>query len=66
MDIGTPERYLQASWDILEGRVETELARRRRAVSSSDGAEIARRRRDGRRARASVARSGSRGRRGTR
>jgi mannose-1-phosphate guanylyltransferase len=25
MDIGTPERYLQASWDILEGRVETEL-----------------------------------------
>ena len=20
MDIGTPERYLQASWDILEGR----------------------------------------------
>jgi mannose-1-phosphate guanylyltransferase len=26
MDIGTPERYLQASWDILEGRVETELA----------------------------------------
>jgi len=24
-DIGTPERYLQASWDILEGRVETEV-----------------------------------------
>jgi mannose-1-phosphate guanylyltransferase len=24
MDIGTPERYLQASWDILEGTVETE------------------------------------------
>lgn len=23
MDIGTPERYLQASWDILEGRVKT-------------------------------------------
>jgi mannose-1-phosphate guanylyltransferase len=23
MDIGTPARYLQASWDILEGRVET-------------------------------------------
>lgn len=23
MDIGTPERYLQASWDILEGRVDT-------------------------------------------
>ncbi len=28
MDIGTPERYLQASWDILEGRVRTELADR--------------------------------------
>jgi mannose-1-phosphate guanylyltransferase len=26
MDIGTPERYLQASWDILEGTVTTELA----------------------------------------
>jgi mannose-1-phosphate guanylyltransferase len=26
MDIGTPERYLQASWDILEGRVETGVA----------------------------------------
>jgi mannose-1-phosphate guanylyltransferase len=25
MDIGTPERYLQASWDIIEGTVETEL-----------------------------------------
>ena len=23
MDIGTPQRYLQATWDILEGRVET-------------------------------------------
>lgn len=25
MDIGTPERYLQASWDILEGRVESDV-----------------------------------------
>ena len=25
MDIGTPDRYLQATWDILERRVETEL-----------------------------------------
>ena len=25
MDIGTPERYLQASWDILEGTVRTEV-----------------------------------------
>jgi mannose-1-phosphate guanylyltransferase len=28
MDIGTPERYLQASWDILTGRVETEVGAR--------------------------------------
>ena len=25
MDIGTPDRYLQASWDILERRVDTEV-----------------------------------------
>jgi mannose-1-phosphate guanylyltransferase len=25
MDIGTPDRYLQASWDILEGKVETRV-----------------------------------------
>jgi mannose-1-phosphate guanylyltransferase len=25
LDIGTPERYLQASWDILEGRVSTRV-----------------------------------------
>jgi mannose-1-phosphate guanylyltransferase len=25
MDIGTPQRYLQASWDILEGRVKTRV-----------------------------------------
>jgi mannose-1-phosphate guanylyltransferase len=28
MDIGTPERYLQASWDILTGAVETEVRAR--------------------------------------
>lgn len=28
MDIGTPGRYLQASWDILTGRVDTEVASR--------------------------------------
>ena len=27
-DIGTPERYLEASWDILERRVETEVGAR--------------------------------------
>jgi mannose-1-phosphate guanylyltransferase len=35
MDIGTPERYLQASWDILEGRVET------RVEPSADGIFVA-------------------------
>ncbi len=35
LDIGTPERYLQASWDILERRVETE------AVASGPGLYIA-------------------------
>jgi mannose-1-phosphate guanylyltransferase len=28
MDIGTPQRYLQASWDILERRVETDVGQR--------------------------------------
>ena len=28
MDIGTPERYLQATWDILERRVETDVGAR--------------------------------------
>jgi mannose-1-phosphate guanylyltransferase len=28
MDIGTPERYLSATFDILEGQVETEIGRR--------------------------------------
>jgi mannose-1-phosphate guanylyltransferase len=28
IDIGTPERYLQATWDILERRVETEVGER--------------------------------------
>ncbi len=35
MDIGTPERYLQASWDILEDRVET------RVEATAPGALIA-------------------------
>jgi mannose-1-phosphate guanylyltransferase len=28
MDIGTPERYLQGTYDILEGNVQTEVGRR--------------------------------------
>jgi mannose-1-phosphate guanylyltransferase len=41
MDIGTPERYLQASWDILEGRVETEVEPTSPGCLVSAGAEIA-------------------------
>jgi mannose-1-phosphate guanylyltransferase len=48
MDIGTPERYLQASWDILERRVHTVLDQRldesgrllEGAVEVADGARI--------------------------
>ncbi|HEX5610915.1 MAG TPA: NDP-sugar synthase [Solirubrobacterales bacterium] len=41
MDIGTPERYLQASWDILEGRVETRVAPTAPGLMVGAGAEIA-------------------------
>ena len=41
MDIGTPERYLQASWDILEGAVQTELDGHAAGRSSADGVEVA-------------------------
>ncbi len=42
MDIGTPERYLQASWDILEGRVRSQIAERldRNGLFVGDGARI--------------------------
>jgi mannose-1-phosphate guanylyltransferase len=42
MDIGTPERYLQASWDILEGRVRTEVGGRLDApgLRVEDGAGV--------------------------
>ena len=39
-DIGTPERYLQASWDILEGRVETEVKATSPGRLVADGAEV--------------------------
>jgi mannose-1-phosphate guanylyltransferase len=29
MDVGTPERYLEATWDVLEGRVPIEIEARR-------------------------------------
>jgi len=41
MDIGTPERYLQASWDILEGRVQTRVVPTAPGVLVAAEAEIA-------------------------
>jgi mannose-1-phosphate guanylyltransferase len=40
MDIGTPERYLQASWDILEGRVETEVQPTSPGCLVAEGAQV--------------------------
>jgi mannose-1-phosphate guanylyltransferase len=42
MDVGTPERYLEASWDILEGEVRTEVLARLDGdgLSVSEGARI--------------------------
>jgi mannose-1-phosphate guanylyltransferase len=41
IDIGTPERYLQATWDILEGRVETNAEQSPDAVRIAASAEVA-------------------------
>jgi mannose-1-phosphate guanylyltransferase len=41
MDIGTPERYLQASWDILEDRVSTRVEPTGSSALIDPGAEIA-------------------------
>lgn len=41
MDIGTPERYLAASWDILEGRVKTHVRPTAPGLFVGAGAEIA-------------------------
>jgi mannose-1-phosphate guanylyltransferase len=40
MDIGTPARYLQASWDILEGRVATRVEPSRNGVLVDPGAAV--------------------------
>jgi mannose-1-phosphate guanylyltransferase len=40
MDIGTPERYLQASWDILEDRVRTAVEATAPGLLVGAGAEI--------------------------
>jgi mannose-1-phosphate guanylyltransferase len=42
MDIGTPDRYLGASWDILEGRVQTRVKPNAPGLFVGAGAEIAR------------------------
>ena len=41
MDIGTPKRYLQASWDILEGAVKTEVEPTSPGLLVAAGATIA-------------------------
>jgi len=41
MDIGTPERYLQASWDILERRVATEVKPTAPGLLVGPGATVA-------------------------
>ncbi len=41
MDIGTPERYLRASWDILEGRVATRVRPTAPGLCVAAGAEVA-------------------------
>jgi mannose-1-phosphate guanylyltransferase len=40
MDIGTPERYLAASWDILEGRVKTDVVPTAPGLFIDDGAAV--------------------------
>jgi mannose-1-phosphate guanylyltransferase len=40
MDIGTPERYLQATWDILENRVETRVLPTAPGLLVGTGAEV--------------------------
>jgi mannose-1-phosphate guanylyltransferase len=42
MDVGTPERYLEATWDILEGRVRTEAGSRLdgAGVSAAEGTTV--------------------------
>ena len=55
VDIGTPERYLQASWDILEGVVETAVRPTADGLLIEEGASVVRGRRGRARARSSAA-----------
>jgi mannose-1-phosphate guanylyltransferase len=41
MDIGTPDRYLEASWDIVEGRVKTEVPINSEGIHQGIDCEIA-------------------------
>jgi mannose-1-phosphate guanylyltransferase len=41
MDVGTPERYLQATWDVLEGRVRTGVVPTSPGTFVADSAEVA-------------------------
>jgi mannose-1-phosphate guanylyltransferase len=41
MDIGTPDRYLQATWDILEGRVATRVRADAAGLLIDPGASVA-------------------------
>jgi len=50
VDIGTPERYLQASWDILEGRVATRVEPTGHGILVDPTAEVSERARIGPRA----------------
>ncbi len=40
IDIGTPDRYLEANWDILEGRVETVLGDLDEPMMVGEGCEV--------------------------
>jgi mannose-1-phosphate guanylyltransferase len=40
VDIGVPERYLQASWDILEGRVRTRVRPTAPGLKVGEGVEV--------------------------
>jgi mannose-1-phosphate guanylyltransferase len=40
IDIGTPDRYLEANWDILEGRVETVLGKLEEPMVVGEGCQI--------------------------
>jgi mannose-1-phosphate guanylyltransferase len=41
MDVGTPDRYLQGTWDVLEGRVRTAVEATSPGVFVADSAEVA-------------------------